>query len=164
MPTHRNPVKKRSVIPDARSGIRRPGIAERLPLGPEGATLGAAGEGRLLIFRPSAGFEVLDVADPRSPRRVTTLAPAPAQARPAAVPSRRRPRHRPIATVPTLVLAVGALYCLLPVFWVFAAATTNVEYTITVTDTQEQQVKTYFNPLGTPAQPIQDTAAFATCP
>ena len=51
-----------------------------------------------------------------------------------------------------------------PRFWVFAAATTNVEYTITVTDTQEQQVKTYFNPLGTPAQPIQDTAAFATCP
>jgi hypothetical protein len=51
-----------------------------------------------------------------------------------------------------------------PRFWVFAAATTNVEYTITVTDTQEQQVKTYFNPLGTPAQPIQDTSAFATCP
>jgi hypothetical protein len=49
-------------------------------------------------------------------------------------------------------------------FWVFAAATTNVEYTITVTDTQSQQVKTYFNPLGNPAQPIQDTSAFATCP
>jgi hypothetical protein len=49
-------------------------------------------------------------------------------------------------------------------FWVFASATTNVEYTITVTDTQEQVVKTYFNPLDHPATPIQDTAAFATCP
>jgi hypothetical protein len=49
-------------------------------------------------------------------------------------------------------------------FWVFAAATTNVEFTITVTDTQEQKVSTYFNPLGTPAAPIQDTSAFATCP
>lgn len=51
-----------------------------------------------------------------------------------------------------------------PRFWVFAAATTNVEYTITVTDTEEQRVKTYFNPLGNPAQPVQDTSAFATCP
>jgi hypothetical protein len=49
-------------------------------------------------------------------------------------------------------------------FWVFAAATTNVEYTITVTDTQTSAVRTYFNPLGNPAQPIQDTSAFATCP
>jgi hypothetical protein len=49
-------------------------------------------------------------------------------------------------------------------FWVFAAATTNVEYTITVTDTQEQKVSTYFNPLGSAASPIQDTQAFATCP
>ncbi len=49
-------------------------------------------------------------------------------------------------------------------FWVFAAATTNVEYTITVTDTQTQQAKSYFNPMGPAAQPIQDTSAFATCP
>lgn len=49
-------------------------------------------------------------------------------------------------------------------FWVFAAATTDVEYTITVTDTQAQEVRTYFNPQGNPAAPIQDTAAFATCP
>ncbi len=49
-------------------------------------------------------------------------------------------------------------------YWVFAAATTNVEYTITVTDTQTNAVKTYFNPLGRPAAPIQDTQAFATCP
>ena len=49
-------------------------------------------------------------------------------------------------------------------FWVFSAATTNVEFTLTVTDTQSQRVKTYFNPLGNPAAPIQDTSAFATCP
>lgn len=49
-------------------------------------------------------------------------------------------------------------------FWVFYAATTNVEFTVTVTDTQEQEVRTYFNPLGSPATPVQDTAAFATCP
>jgi hypothetical protein len=49
-------------------------------------------------------------------------------------------------------------------FWVFAAATTNVEYTITVTDTQEQQVKSYFKPQGPPAPAITDTNAFATCP
>ncbi len=51
-----------------------------------------------------------------------------------------------------------------PRFWVFAAATTNVEYTITVTDTQEQVVKSYFKPQGPPAPAITDTNAFATCP
>lgn len=49
-------------------------------------------------------------------------------------------------------------------FWVFAGATTNVEVTVTVVDTQTQDVKTYFNPLGNPAPPVQDTSAFATCP
>ncbi len=49
-------------------------------------------------------------------------------------------------------------------FWVFAAATTNVEYTLTVLDTEAQKVKVYSSPLGPAAQPIQDTAAFATCP
>lgn len=49
-------------------------------------------------------------------------------------------------------------------FWVFYAATTNVELTITVTDTQTGRVKTYVNPLGTAAPPVQDTGAFATCP
>ena len=45
-------------------------------------------------------------------------------------------------------------------FWVFYAATTNVEFTVTVTDTQTGRRKQYFNPLGTPAPPIQDTQAF----
>ena len=49
-------------------------------------------------------------------------------------------------------------------YWVFAAATTDVEYTLTVTDTQENVVKTYFNPLGEAAAAITDTEAFATCP
>lgn len=46
-------------------------------------------------------------------------------------------------------------------FWVFAAGLTNVELTITVTDTQTGNVKTYVNPLGTPYAPIQDTSALS---
>ena len=49
-------------------------------------------------------------------------------------------------------------------YWVFYAATTNVEFTLTVTDTQTGVVKVYFNPENNPAQPIQDTGAFSTCP
>ncbi len=48
--------------------------------------------------------------------------------------------------------------------WVFAAAVTNVEYTLTVTDTVSGAVKTYFNPLGTSADATTDTQAFDTCP
>ncbi len=49
-------------------------------------------------------------------------------------------------------------------FWVFSAATTSVEYTLTVTDTQTNATKEYFNPLGNAAAAITDTSAFATCP
>ena len=49
-------------------------------------------------------------------------------------------------------------------FWVFTAATTNVEYTITVTDTKEDVTNTYSNPLGERAAAVTDTTAFATCP
>jgi hypothetical protein len=49
-------------------------------------------------------------------------------------------------------------------YWVFAAATTNVEYTMTVTDTKTGKVKTYLNPQGVSAAAITDTNAFATCP
>jgi hypothetical protein len=48
-------------------------------------------------------------------------------------------------------------------FWVFAAATTDVEYTITVTDTQKGTTKSYFHAQGSPAPAITDTDAFA-CP
>jgi streptogramin lyase len=44
-------------------------------------------------------------------------------------------------------------------FWVFYGALSNVEYTITVTDTQTGAVKTYLNPSGTLAS-VADTAAF----
>ncbi len=49
-------------------------------------------------------------------------------------------------------------------YWVFAAATTNVEYTLRVTDTQTGELQEYFNPLGTASPAITDTKAFATCP
>lgn len=48
-------------------------------------------------------------------------------------------------------------------FWVFAAATTDVEYTLTVTDTTTGEIVEYTNPLGTPSPAITDTDAFATC-
>ncbi|MCP4658622.1 MAG: hypothetical protein GY856_24695 [bacterium] len=49
-------------------------------------------------------------------------------------------------------------------YWVFAAATTNVETTLEVTDSLSGQMKTYHNPLGTSAAAVTDTFAFATCP
>jgi hypothetical protein len=49
-------------------------------------------------------------------------------------------------------------------YWVFSAATTNVEYTLTVTDTFSGEVRTYQNPLGVSAPAVTDTTAFATCP
>ncbi len=47
--------------------------------------------------------------------------------------------------------------------WVFAAATTNVEYTLTVTDTQTGVQRRYVNPLGTAASAVNDTDAFSSC-
>jgi hypothetical protein len=49
-------------------------------------------------------------------------------------------------------------------YWVFAAATTNVEYTLRVTDTLTQVVEEWQNPLGTSSPAVTDTEAFATCP
>ncbi len=48
--------------------------------------------------------------------------------------------------------------------WVFTAATTNVAYTLTVTDTLTGNFKTYQNPAGRAAAAVTDTDAFATCP
>ncbi|MCP3937441.1 MAG: DUF11 domain-containing protein, partial [Actinomycetia bacterium] len=48
-------------------------------------------------------------------------------------------------------------------FWVFSAATTNVEYTLRVTDTETGATSEYFNALGQAAPAVTDTAAFATC-
>jgi streptogramin lyase len=49
-------------------------------------------------------------------------------------------------------------------YWVFGAASTNVQYTMQVTDTQTGEVRTYTNPLGTSSPAITDAAAFASCP
>jgi acetyl esterase/lipase len=49
-------------------------------------------------------------------------------------------------------------------FWVFAAATTTVEYDLTVTDTRTKEVARYHNPLGTAAPALTDTGALAVCP
>ena len=49
-------------------------------------------------------------------------------------------------------------------YWVFYAATTNVEFTLTVRDTESGEVRRYPNALGETASPIQDTTAFKTCP
>ncbi len=48
-------------------------------------------------------------------------------------------------------------------FWVFAAASTDVEYTLTVTDRVSGRAKSYFNPQGSAAASIADTRALAVC-
>jgi hypothetical protein len=49
-------------------------------------------------------------------------------------------------------------------FWVFAAATTDVEYDLTVYDLFTGDFVVYENPLGVASPAITDTQAFATCP
>ena len=49
-------------------------------------------------------------------------------------------------------------------FWVFAAGLTNVDVTLTVTDTVSGQTREYENPLGRDFPPILDTDSFQTCP
>ena len=49
-------------------------------------------------------------------------------------------------------------------YWVYAAATTDVAYTLTVTDTLRDATQTYTNILGTASPAITDSSAFATCP
>ena len=49
-------------------------------------------------------------------------------------------------------------------FWVFAGGLTNVNVVMKVRDSQTGAVQTYVNPSHTPFLPIQDTAAFSTCP
>lgn len=49
-------------------------------------------------------------------------------------------------------------------YWVFLAATTNVEFLIRVEDTSTGVVKTYYNPPNHTAETTTDVAAFATCP
>jgi plastocyanin len=49
-------------------------------------------------------------------------------------------------------------------YWVFFAATTNVQFTVSVTDTVSGLTRTYNNLLNQAAAPVQDTGAFKTCP
>ena len=49
-------------------------------------------------------------------------------------------------------------------YWFFAAGLTNVEVTLTVTDTLTNVVKTYVNPQNRIFETITDTSAFSTCP
>jgi hypothetical protein len=48
--------------------------------------------------------------------------------------------------------------------WVFAAATTDVEYSLKVTDTTTGQTVRYDNPQGRRSAAVTDTRAFASCP
>ncbi len=48
--------------------------------------------------------------------------------------------------------------------WFFAAATTNVEYTLRVTDTETGRSRSYFNRQGVSSPAITDTDAFSDCP
>ncbi|MGH9399997.1 MAG: LamG domain-containing protein [Thermoanaerobaculia bacterium] len=48
--------------------------------------------------------------------------------------------------------------------WVFSAATTNVQYRLTVLDQTRGAQKIYFNYQGLNAPAVTDTSAFATCP
>lgn len=49
-------------------------------------------------------------------------------------------------------------------FWVFFSATTNVGFTVTVTDTWTDEVQVYQNPTGQVADTVTDNNAFMTCP
>ncbi len=49
-------------------------------------------------------------------------------------------------------------------FWVLAAATTDVGYTLTITDTDTGLVDTWNNPVGRASPAVIEIEAFATCP
>jgi len=48
-------------------------------------------------------------------------------------------------------------------YWVFAAATTDVEYALTVTDSVTGAARTWTNPMGVSSPAITDTEAFGVC-
>lgn len=65
--------------------------------------------------------------------------------------------------VEVVVKVLDACASSAPRFWVFGAGLTNAEVTLAVTDEATGQTKSYHNAQGQAFQPIQDTAAFATC-
>jgi len=48
--------------------------------------------------------------------------------------------------------------------WLFVGPANNLQYLLTVTDTQTGQVRVYFNPQGVSPQAVTDTYAFEGCP
>lgn len=65
------------------------------------------------------------------------------------------------AGTPEMLIKVLNACTLSQHFWVFASATTNAAFTITVTDTRTGRVKTYSNADGHVSDPVQDTSAFS---
>ena len=49
-------------------------------------------------------------------------------------------------------------------YWVFFAATTDVQFELTVTDTQANETRVFENPQNQPADAVTETDTFATCP
>ena len=49
-------------------------------------------------------------------------------------------------------------------YWVFAAASTDVEYSLFVTDMETMEIRGYQNMSGNSASAVTDTSAFLTCP
>ena len=68
------------------------------------------------------------------------------------------------ANVEAVVKVLDGCATALGGFWVFAAGLTNVETTLRVQDVETGFSRLYTNPLGAAFQPVQDTAAFDTCP
>jgi hypothetical protein len=67
------------------------------------------------------------------------------------------------STNPEMLVKIINACSLSNTFWFFESAGTNVAFTITLTDTQTRQTRTYTNALNTAAPPIQDTSALP-CP
>jgi hypothetical protein len=65
--------------------------------------------------------------------------------------------------VELLVKVLDACSFATPGFWVFFAATTNVEFALEVTDTVAEITQTYFNEQGRVAEPVTDFDTFRTC-
>lgn len=48
-------------------------------------------------------------------------------------------------------------------FWLYTGPATNLEFVLTVTDTETGKVRVYFNPQGVQAAPVADLGAFGGC-
>lgn len=62
-----------------------------------------------------------------------------------------------------LIKVIDACVAPFDAYWIFFAATTNVDFTVTVTDTATGLTREYTNASGDAATPVQDTLTFATC-